>query len=386
MTQKEGLMKTTRLMPALAAAALALGVAACGSENSSNGVPQTSSSGSSTDSGGKSAQLGGTLNGAGATFPQPVYQEWAARFQEKTGTTVNYQGIGSGGGVAQFTAKTVDFGASDAAMSDEEIAEAQKAGSDPVHVPTVLGAVTVSYNVDGVDKGMKLDGKTIADIFLQKVKKWNDPEIAGQNSGLKLPDSDITICHRSDESGTTKNFTAFLAAYSDEWKNGPGVDKSVKWPGGTGAKGNDGVAACIKQNAGAVGYVEQAYALANNFTFASVKNKSGDYIEPSLEGASAAAVGLDIPDDLRISTIDAPGKTAYPITALTFLLVYQDVCKTGKDEAAANRIKAWLQYAEGDGQSVAKELQYAPLPDDLHAKAMAKVDGLQCNGAAISGT
>ena len=380
-------MRTTRLMPALfAAAALAFGVAGCGSDNSNNGVPQTSNSGSSSDSGSKPAQLGGTLNGAGATFPQPVYQEWAARFQEKTGTTVNYQGIGSGGGVAQFTAKTVDFGASDAAMTDEEIAAAQKAGSDPVHVPTVLGAVTVSYNLDGVDKGMKLDGKTIADIFLQKVKKWNDPEIASQNSGLKLPDSNITICHRSDESGTTKNFTAFLADYSDEWKNGPGVDKSVKWPGGTGAKGNDGVAACIKQNAGAVGYVEQAYALANNFTFADVKNKAGKYVEPSLEGASASAVGLDIPDDLRISTINAPGDAAYPITALTFLLVYQDVCKTGKDEAAAKRIKAWLQYAEGDGQNVAKELQYAPLPADLHTKAMAKVDGLQCNGAAISGT
>jgi phosphate transport system substrate-binding protein len=372
-------------MPALAAAALALGVAACGSDNSSNGVPQTSNSGSSSDSGGKSAQLGGTLNGAGATFPQPVYQEWAARFQEKTGTTVNYQGIGSGGGVAQFTAGTVDFGASDASMSDEEIAEAQKKG-EPVHVPTVLGAVTVSYNLDGVESGMKLDGPTIANIFLTKIKKWNDPAIAGQNPDVKLPDSSITICHRSDESGTTKNFTAFLAAYSPEWESGPGVDKSVKWPGGTGAKGNDGVAACIKQNAGAVGYVEQAYALANNFTFASVKNKSGDYIAPSLEGASAAAVGLDIPDDLRISTIDAPGKTAYPITALTFMLVYQDACKAGKDEGAAKRIKAWLQYAEGDGQSVAKELQYAPLPDDLHAKAVAKVDGLQCNGAAISGT
>jgi phosphate transport system substrate-binding protein len=372
-------MKSKRIVAAvLLAASLAVLVAACGSDDSSSGGSGGSSSGGS--------KLSGTINGAGATFPLPVYQEWAARLKEKQGLTVNYQGIGSGGGVAQFTAGTVDFGASDASMSDEEIAAAQKKGSDPVHVPTVLGAVTVSYNLDGVQSGMKLDGKTIADIFLQKIKKWNDPAIAGQNSDVKLPDSNITICHRSDESGTTKNFTAFLAAYSDEWKNGPGVDKSVKWPGGTGAKGNDGVAACIKQNAGAVGYVEQAYALANNFTFASVKNKSGDYIAPSLEGASAAAVGLDIPDDLRISTIDAPGKTAYPITALTFLLVYQDVCKAGKDEAAAKRIKAWLQYAEGDGQSVAKELQYAPLPDDLHTKAVAKVDGLQCNGAAISGT
>ena len=164
---------------------------------------------------------------------------------------------------------------------------------------------------------------------------------------LKLPDSNITICHRSDESGTTKNFTAFLAAYSDEWKNGPGVDKSVKWPGGTGAKGNDGVAACIKQNAGAVGYVEQAYALANNFTFASVKNKSGEYVAPSIEGASAAAVGLDIPDDLRISTIDAPGKTAYPITALTFLLVWQDACKAGKDQGVAQRTQGVAAVRRG---------------------------------------
>ena len=377
-------MRTTRLMAALAAAALAFGVAACGSDDSNNGAPAPANGGGSSDSG-KTAQLGGSINGAGATFPQPVYQEWAARFQEKAGTTVNYQGIGSGGGIAQFTAGTVDFGASDAAMTDEEIAAAQKKG-EPVHIPTVLGAVTVSYNLDGVESGMKLDGATVADIFLGKIKKWNDPKIASQNSDLQLPSSNITVCHRSDESGTTKNFTAFLAAYSPEWKDGPGVDKSVKWPTGTGAKGNDGVAACIKQNAGAAGYVEQAYALANNFTFASVKNKTGDYIAPTLEGASASGEGLEIPDDLRISTIDAPGPKAYPITALTFLLVYQDMCKAGLDQGAAKRVKAWLQYAEGDGQAVAKELQYAKLPDELHTKTVAKIDGLQCNGAAITGT
>jgi phosphate transport system substrate-binding protein len=246
--------------------------------------------------------------------------------------------------------------------------------------------VTVSYNLEGVKSGLKLDGATIADIFLQKITKWNDPKIAAQNPGTQLPSADIGICHRSDESGTTKNFTKFLAAYSKEWESGPGVDKSVKWPGGTGAKGNDGVAACIKQNPNSVGYVEQAYALANNFTFARVKNKSGDYIAPTLDSTSAAADGLELPDDLRISTIDAPGKAAYPITALTFLLVYQDACKAGKDEAAAKRIKAWLQYAEGDGQAVAGELQYAKLPDALHQKAVAKVDGLQCNGQAIAGT
>jgi phosphate transport system substrate-binding protein len=370
-------MRTIRFMSALAvAAALAFGVAACGSDNNDSG---------GSGGGGSKSSAGGSLNGAGATFPQPVYQEWAARFQKDTGTTVNYQGIGSGGGVAQFTAGTVDFGATDSAMTDDEIAAAQKKG-DPVHVPTVLGAVTVSYNLSGVKSGLKLDGPTVADIFLGKITKWNDPKIAGQNSGVKLPDASISICHRSDESGTTKNFTQFLANYSDAWKNGPGVDKSVQWPGGTGAKGNDGVAACIKQNQNSVGYVEQAYALANNFTFASVKNKSGDYIAPTLESTSAAAEGLQVPDDLRISTIDAPGKTAYPITALTFLLVYADPCKAGESAGKAKSLKAWLDYAMGPGQDVAGELQYAKLPDELHTKAQAKVDALTCNGSAISGT
>src|SRR3954447_26022748 len=252
-------MRHNGIVPVVATLALVLGVAACGS---SEGTDSGSSGGSS---GGTSSKLGGSLNGAGATFPQPVYQEWAARMKEAQGLTVNYQGIGSGGGIAQFTAGTVDFGATDAPMKDEEITEAKKKG-DPVHVPTVLGAVTMSYNVEGLDKGLKLDGATAADIFLGNIKKWNDPKIAGANSGMKLPDANISVCHRSDESGTTKNFTEFLADYSPAWKNGPGVDKSVKWPTGTGAKGNDGVAACIKQTDGAVGSVEQAFALQNNFT------------------------------------------------------------------------------------------------------------------------
>ncbi|HWK28367.1 MAG TPA: phosphate ABC transporter substrate-binding protein PstS [Solirubrobacter sp.] len=371
-----------RLMPGCAAlaATLALGVAACGSD--ADNASSTASSGAKTE---QPAQLGGTLNGAGATFPQPVYQEWAARFQEKVGTTVNYQGIGSGGGIAQFTAGTVDFGATDSAMKDEEITAAQAKG-EPVHIPTVLGAVTISYNLDGVDSGLKLDGATIADIFLGKIKTWNDPKLTAGNEDVKLPSTKITVCHRSDESGTTKNFTQFLAAYSPAWESGPGVDKSVKWPTGTGAKGNDGVAACIKQNPGAVGYVEQAYALANNFTFASVKNKSGNFVAPTLESTSAAGQDLDIPEDLRLSTIDSPGADAYPVAALTFLLVYQDPCKAGMDEQGAKRLKAWLDYALGDGQEVASELQYAKLPDELHTKAQAKVDGLQCNGQAIPGT
>jgi phosphate transport system substrate-binding protein len=356
---------------------LALGVAACG------GSDNNSSSGGGGSGGGASTTLGGTINGAGATFPQPVYQEWAARFQEQRGTTVNYQGIGSGGGIAQFTAGTVDFGATDSAMSDDELKAAQAKG-EPVHVPTVLGAVTVAYSIDGVSKGLKLDGATIADIFLGKISNWNDPALKQLNPDMPLPAGDITVCHRSDESGTTKNFTAFLAAYSKAWASGPGSDKSVKWPTGTGAKGNDGEAACIKQNSGSIGYVEQAYALANNMTVSSVKNKSGNFVAPSLASASAAAQDLTIPDDLRFATIDAPAKDAYPITALTFLLVYQDMCKAGLDQAKARAVKAWLQYGEGAGQGVAKQLQYAPLPADLKSKADAKISGLQCNGKSIT--
>jgi phosphate transport system substrate-binding protein len=373
-------VRSNRWLAAGAAAVLALGLAACGSSDES---PSGGGSGGSSTSSG--AKQGGTINGAGATFPQPVYTEWAARFKDQTGTTVNYQGVGSGGGIAQFTAGTVDFGATDAAMKPEEEAAAKKKG-DPVHVPTVLGAVTVSYNVSGVDKGLKLDGATIANIFLGKIKKWNDPAISGLNSGVKLPDKDITVCHRSDESGTTKNFTQFLAAYSPEWENGPGVDKTVKWPTGTGAKGNDGVAGCVKQGDGSVGYVEQAYALQNNFTTAAVKNKDGQFVEPSLEATSAAGEGAQVPEDLKFSTIDAPGAKSYPITAVTFLLVWADQCKSGIKPENAKLVKSWLNYALGDGQKVAPELQYAPLPDAIKQKAQAKVDALQCNGSAIGGS
>jgi phosphate transport system substrate-binding protein len=370
------LVRSNRWLAAVAAAVLALGVTACGSSDES---PSGTGSSSSSSSG---AKQGGTINGAGATFPAPVYTEWAARFKDSTGTTVNYQAVGSGGGIAQFTAGTVDFGATDAAMKPEEETAAKKKG-DPVHIPTVLGAVTVSYKVDGIDKGLKLDGATIADIFLGKIKKWNDPAIAKVSGNTSLPDKDITVCHRSDESGTTKNFTQFLADYSKEWESGPGVDKTVKWPTGTGAKGNDGVAGCVKQTDGAVGYVEQAFALQNNFTTAAVKNKTGNFIEPTLAATSAAGEGAQVPADLKFSTINAPGDKTYPISAVTFLLVWQDQCKAGIKPATAKLVKSWLSYALGDGQKLAGELQYAALPAPIQQKAQAKIDALQCNGAAI---
>jgi phosphate transport system substrate-binding protein len=350
---------------------LALGTAACGSSNDDNG------------GGSSSGPKGGSINGAGATFPQPVYDEWGARFKDSSETTVNYQAIGSGGGVAQFTAGTVDFGATDSAMTDEELAAAEKKGT-PVHVPTVFGAVTVSYNVEGAPKGLKLDGATIANMFLGKVKSWDDPSIKALNPGANLPSQSVTVCHRSDESGTTKLFTTFLADYSPAWKSGPGVDKTVKWPTGTGAKGNDGVAACVKQNQGAVGYVEEAYALQNNFSTASVKNASGQYVAPTLASTSAAGDGLKVPPDLRYSAINSPNPKAYPIASSTFMLVYKDQCKAGESQGTAQRVQSWLKYALGPGQSVAPEIQYAPLPANIKSQATKQVDGLECNGKPLS--
>jgi phosphate transport system substrate-binding protein len=373
--RRKDYMRYSKILAATAAGAIALGLAACGSNDDSG----TTASGSTAAS---SGQLTGTLNGAGATFPAPVYSEWASRFREQTGVTVNYQAIGSGGGIAQFTEGTVDFGATDAALDEEELAAAQRKG-EPVHVPTVLGAVTISYNAEGVDRGLRLDGPTIADIFLGRITKWDDPAIARLNDGVQLPASEISVCHRSDESGTTANFTLFLSDYSRAWRDGPGTDKSVKWPTGTGARGNDGVAGCVKQTQGAIGYVEQAYALQNDFTTASVQNKAGRFVEPTLEATSAAGEGANPPADLRFATINADGENVYPITAVTFLLVWQDACRAGVDRQVATNTKAWLNYALGAGQQVAPELAYAPLPEAIKTRAQARVDALVCDGQPI---
>jgi phosphate transport system substrate-binding protein len=364
-------MRHSKALALGSAALLALGAAACGSGK--NGSSSSSSS---------SSPSGGTLNGAGSTFQAPLVSEWANRIKSSKGITVNYQPIGSGGGIAQFSAGTVDFGGTDAAMKPDELATAQKKGT-PLHVPIALGAVTVSYNLSGVKSGLKLDGATIADIYLGKVKNWNDPEVAKANPGVTLPSTGIAVCHRSDESGTTKNFTAFLVAYSPAWAKGPGSDKSVAWPTGTGAKGNDGVAGCVKQTPGAIGYVEQAFALQNSFTTAAVKNKAGNYVAPTLAATSAAANGVTPPADLRFATIDAAGAQTYPIAVVTFELTWQDPCKAGLSKEAASAVKTWLDYALGAGQQVAPQLQYAALPDGIRSKAQAKVDSMTCNGQPI---
>jgi phosphate transport system substrate-binding protein len=347
----------------LAAAALcAFALSACGSSTSSSG----------------------SISGAGATFPQPVYDEWANNLKSSEGITVNYNPIGSGGGIAQLTAGTVDFGASDSAMDDDEVKQAKKKG-EPVHIPSVFGAVAVAYNLDGVEPGLKIDGPTLAGIFLGKIKKWNDPAITKLNPGVNLPGEDITVVHRSDESGTTKLFLTYLGAYSPEWEKKVGVDKSVKWPVGTGAAKNAGVAGGVKQTSGAIGYVELAYALQNNFATAALKNKSGKFVEPTLETTSAAGDGLDVPEDLRFDAIDSPNPDAYPVASATFLLVYQDMCKAGRKQANAERVVKWLNYGLGEGQAVAEQLNYAPLPASIGEKAQSKVDGLECNGSPLKG-
>jgi len=359
-------VSSARWLAVAVAGALSLGAVACGSD----------------DNGSSGSKKGGTIAGAGATFPQPVYEEWASRFKDQEGTTVNYNPIGSGGGIAQFTAGTVDFGASDAFMKPEEVTAAKKKG-DPVHVPTVFGAITVAYNVPGVDKGLKLDGKTVADLFLGKIKKWDDPAIAKLNPGQKLPSTAVTVVHRSDESGTTKLFTSFLADSSPEWAKKVGSDKTVKWPTGTGAAKNAGVAGGIKQTEGSVGYVEQAYALQSNFTTADIRNKSGKFVSPSLRSTTAAGNGITVPSDLRFSAINSPNPSAYPIATATFLLVYKDMCKAGVSRSKAQRVVDFLNYAVGDGQKVAPDLSYAPLPAAIDQKAKAKVDGLTCNGSPL---
>ena len=369
-------MKRNRWLAVAACAVLATGAAACGS--SSNDKSSSSSSSSSTSS----SKVSGTVNGAGSTFAAPVYQQWGSTLKDK-GITVNYQPVGSGAGVAALASGTANFAGSDPALTPDDTKTLKKGAT--VQIPMFFGAITVAYHVSGLDKGLKLDGKTIADIFGGKIKKWNDPAIAALNSGKQLPGASITVVHRSDESGTTKGFTTFLSDTSPEWKSKIGADKTVKWPTGTGAKGNDGVAAAVKQTDGAVGYVEQAYALQNNFTTATVKNKAGAFIAPDLASTSAAGEGLKIPADLGISTINAPGPKVYPIASQTFIDTYKDPCKSlGMKQGDAQALVGFLNYGLGEGQASLGQLFYAKLPAALLSKSQAAAKTITCNGSAIS--
>jgi phosphate transport system substrate-binding protein len=326
-----------------------------------------------------------TITGAGSTFAAPLYGQLGSEYKKADNVTVNYQSVGSGAGVTDFISNTVNFGATDTALKDTDVTSAQAHGS-PLNIPVAFGAITVSYNVPGVKAGLKLDGPTIANIYLGNITKWNDPAITSLNPGISLPDLAISPIYRSDSSGTTAQFTTFLKDENSDWATQIGSDKTVKWPVGTGAKGNDGVAAAVSQTSGGFGYVELAYALENHFTYASVKNKAGDYVAPSLASTSKAGQNLTVPADLRFTSIDSPSKGAYPIASPTFIVVYQDICKSGeaKTPAIASATQGWLKYLLGTGQTTMQKLFYAPLPSDLQSKAKAKVDSMSCNDAPIA--
>jgi phosphate transport system substrate-binding protein len=314
------------------------------------------------------------ITGAGATFPFPLYSKWFSDYNKKhPQLRFNYQSIGSGGGIKQITEKTVDFGASDAPLTDEELSKARGI----VHIPTVMGAVVVTYNAPV--EGLKLTPETLAGIFLGTITKWNDAKLATVNAGVKLPDSAIAVIHRSDGSGTTNIFTDYLAKVSPEWKAKVGAGKSVKWPVGLGAKGNEGVTGLVKGTPGAVGYVELAYANQNKLPMAALKNRDGNFVKPSIEGTSEAAAGIEMPEDFRVSITNASGKTAYPMASFTYLLVYKDQT----DQAKGDALVHFLWWAIHEGQSAAAPLDYAPLPRAVVAKVEKRLQALTVQGKPI---
>jgi phosphate transport system substrate-binding protein len=361
------------------AALTALGLAACGSSNNSSGN-STSSSGSSKG-GGSSA----TLDGAGSTLAAPIYQQWANTLHAN-GLTVNYNPVGSGTGQTDLASATVAFAGSDPALQPADL----KTMKGPVlQFPVAAGAITVSYNLPGVKSGMKLTGPLVAEIFSGKITSWNDPAIKALNPGLSLPSTHITVVHRSDSSGTTAGFTTYLSDVDPAWAKSIGSGKDVKWPVGTGAAKNSGVAAAVKQTTGAVGYVEQAYALENGFTYASIKNSAGTFISPTIQNTSDAFLGVKVPSDLGISTVNSPNPSAYPIVSQTFIDAYRDPCKDGGlNQSTAKGLFKFLTYAIGSGQktlgSGGNDLPYAPVPSALAAKDSAQLKTMTCNGSSLS--
>lgn len=310
------------------------------------------------------------LTGAGATFPNPIYSKWFSEYKKVDGSTnFNYQPIGSGGGQKQIIEGTVDFGASDGPMSDESLA---KAPSKILHIPTVAGAVAITYNVPGLTD-LKLDGETLANIYLGKVTKWNDPAIEKLNKGAKLPSTAIAVAHRADGSGTSYIFTDYLSHVSSDWKSQVGTNTTVKWPAGIGGKGNDGVAGLVKQTAGSIGYVELIYALQIKLATAELKNADGAFVKPTLEGITAATATATIPEDFRFSMVNAPGKDSYPISGVTWLLVYQQQ----KDAAKGKALVGFLKWALTDGEKQVKALDYAPLPDEVQKKVLSAIDTIK---------
>ena len=344
---------------------VAVVAAACGGSGDQKAASGTPNAGSTSG--------GADLTGAGATFPYPIYSKWFADYATKTGVKINYQSIGSGGGIRQLTEGTVDFGASDAPMTDAELA---KTKGPVLHVPTVLGAVVITYNVPGVTQPIRLDGDAIADLFLGKIAKWSDPRITKLNPGVKLPATDVLIVHRSDGSGTTYIFSDYLAAVSPAWAKAPGRGKELQWPAGMGGKGNEGVAGQVKQTPGAIGYVELAYAKQNSLPYATLKNATGAFVVPSIESVTAAAAGaaaaLPANTDFRVSIVNAPGAAAYPISSFTYLLIN----KTPADAAKGKKLLDFVKWALSDGEQSAAALDYAPLPAAIVTRISARLDSL----------
>jgi phosphate transport system substrate-binding protein len=322
-----------------------------------------------------------SLTGAGATFPNPIYTKWFDAYNKKTGIQINYQSIGSGGGIRQYTEGTVDFGASDGPMNEGQI---QAVGGNVLHVPAVLGAVVVTYNLPSLGTTqLKFDGNLLVDIFMGRVTKWNDPKIVALNPGVKLPDIDLIVVHRSDGSGTTYVFTDYLNKFSREWKDKVGYATSVNWPVGIGGKGNEGVTQQVKQVEGALGYVELIYAISNKLPYGQIKNAAGSFIAPSLESVTAAAAGVKLPKDtdFRVSITNAPGADAYPISSFTWLLVRKD----NKDPAKAKLIKDFLAWMiTPEAQKMAADLHYSPLPDPVIALIQARLPTLKAAGKGIA--
>jgi phosphate transport system substrate-binding protein len=337
---------------------LSLGfLAACGSERGGSGAASST------------ARV--ALTGAGATFPNPIYTKWFDAYAKQTGVRVNYQSIGSGGGIRQFTEGTVDFGATDGPMSDDQIAAAK---GNVWHIPTVVGAVVVTYNLPGLGQPLRFDGRTLADIFLGRITRWNDTRLAALNPGVSLPAQDIIVVHRSDGSGTSFIFTDYLAKVSPDWKERVGSATSVDWPIGLGGKGNEGVTQQVKQSEGAIGYVELIYAVSNGLSYGHVRNPAGRFVEPSLESVSAAAAGADLgPEtDFRVSITDAGGADSYPIASFTWLLIRPD----NPDSTKAMQIRDFLTWMlQPEAQRMAADLHYAPLPGPVIELVQRKIAG-----------
>ncbi|PYV98379.1 MAG: phosphate ABC transporter substrate-binding protein PstS [Acidobacteria bacterium] len=313
-----------------------------------------------------------TINGAGATFPNPIYQKWFSEYHKAhSDVQFNYQSIGSGGGIRQVLAGTVDFGATDGPMTDEQLSQAK---TRILHIPTVLGAVVPAYNVPGVSSELKFTPQALAGIFQGKITTWNDPALAKENPGVNLPNQPIIVVHRSDGSGTTFIFTDYLSKVSPEWANGPGKGTSVKWPVGLGGKGNEGVAGQVRQLQGSIGYIELIYAVQNKIPYGVVKNSGGNYVKASLDSVTAAAASAKtIPADFRVSITNAPGKEAYPISSFTWLLVPEKSKDAGKGKILAD----FLNWMVDDGQKMTAELTYAPLPESVASKVKGAIKQVQ---------